>query len=447
MKPKLTLEKPYNQTNLTKAVKQGIPGMVVTGPNLYFRVSQEGSAFWIYRYISPETKKRREMSLGSVKLNGSDGLTHQQAQDKLSSQRELVKSGRDPLAEKERESRGSVIGKTVDDLAESYLSWCQGRIENPQIYERLYRDEIKPVIGGDAFASIAPTDIIAVLDAVKVRRKKEVGERPATTNDCLYLLRRIFKHGIKNGWYTRQNPTDTLSVKEDAGGEESARKRFLTSEEVETVFRVFRENIDVFGWENYTACALLLCLGVRKVQLTGLPWHEVDTENWVWTIPAEPEDPGRNKSNREIAIPISPKIRHWFQCQRIISRGSDYVFPARRMSKRSKNPFMNHSTINRAIDGLFGLPNGKGRGPRENLMAKAGIKEKFTVHDLRRTFRTHLSQIGTPLHISERCLNHSIDKLVETYDQHDWLEERAEAMDKLAERFISLIGDEPKLGP
>ncbi|MDF4350696.1 integrase, partial [Vibrio parahaemolyticus] len=62
-----------------------------------------------------------------------------------------------------------------------------------------------------------------------------------------------------------------------------------------------------------------------------------------------------------------------------------------------------------------------------------------TVHDLRRTFRTLLSQCGVAPHIAERCLNHKLGKQIDTYDKHDFLEERKRALDKLSKLLDSYI--------
>jgi integrase len=444
-KPSVTT--PYSQSKFIKAAADGVPGLVALGSGLYFRITDEGTAFWFFRFTSPETGKRRNMRIAPVKVK-KEGLTYPQAQDKAAELRTLVREGIDPINEKKRKSRGSIIGNTVDDLANHYLARCRARIKNPQIPERHYRDEVKPIIGDYAFANVTPPDLVVVLDAVKKRKAETYGQRPAVTNDVLFFLRNLFDHAIKMG-YLQANPAATLTTKDDGGGPESRRKRALSEDEVKIVFHVFKENIRSFGWENYIACALLLCIGCRKSELTGLPWHELDREKWEWTLPEKPNDPGRNKSEREITMPISPRIRHWFEYLRFSSMGSDYVFPTRRISKRSKNPFMSESTLNRAVDTLFGISNGKNvenqPRARENVMAKAGVTQHFTIHDLRRTFRTFMSKLDVAPHISERCLNHSLEGIVENYDVYDWLPQRTEAMNNLADYVLSLIGEEPKL--
>ena len=58
----------------------------------------------------------------------------------------------------------------------------------------------------------------------------------------------------------------------------------------------------------------------------------------------------------------------------------------------------------------------------------------FTPHDLTRTMRSELSKLRVPPHVAERCLNHSLGRIIETYDQHDYLDERREALQKWADQ-------------
>ena len=62
------------------------------------------------------------------------------------------------------------------------------------------------------------------------------------------------------------------------------------------------------------------------------------------------------------------------------------------------------------------------------------LDEDFCPHDLRRTCRSGLSVIKIPPHIAERCLNHSLGRIAETYDTHDYLDERREALQKWADQ-------------
>ncbi len=108
-------------------------------------------------------------------------------------------------------------------------------------------------------------------------------------------VKRHLRHGVK---FQLIDPSPALSCEiSDAGGVEKSRSRFLTLKEVDQVFAVFRENKDSFTRENYLACALLLCLGVRKAELTEARWDEFNLDKALWRLPADrsKSDNGLNK--------------------------------------------------------------------------------------------------------------------------------------------------------
>jgi integrase len=58
--------------------------------------------------------------------------------------------------------------------------------------------------------------------------------------------------------------------------------------------------------------------------------------------------------------------------------------------------------------------------------------EPFTIHDFRRTARTHLAALGVDPHIAERCLNHKIYGVEGIYNRHAYFNERRDALAKWA---------------
>ena len=56
----------------------------------------------------------------------------------------------------------------------------------------------------------------------------------------------------------------------------------------------------------------------------------------------------------------------------------------------------------------------------------------FTIHDLRRTARTHLAELGIDPVVAERCLNHKIKGVEGIYNRHDYFKERQEALNRWA---------------
>ena len=168
-------------------------------------------------------------------------------------------------------------------------------------------------------------------------------------------------------------------------------------------------------------------LGVRKSELCEARWEEFDLEAGIWDLSKE-----RSKTGASITIPLPTQAIEWLKVQQGHACGSPYVFPARRASKR---PHMGPDTLNRAISKLFGREAGRKVQPPN----KMDDLEHFTIHDLRRTFRSLAAAEGVPSHVAERCLNHKLKGVEGIYDRYDYFEERKIAHQRVANAIEALI--------
>jgi len=165
---------------------------------------------------------------------------------------------------------------------------------------------------------------------------------------------------------------------------------------------------------------------VRKGELCCSKWDEFELDKALWHLPE-----GRSKTGAPITIPLPKQILEWLNELKIRSCGSDYVFPARRASKK---PHMGDDTLNRAISSMFGHEAGRKIQPA-NLM---GDIKPFSPHDLRRTFRSLASSQKVDSHVAERCLNHKLKGVEGIYDRYDYLDERLAAHVTIA-NYLELI--------
>jgi len=409
-----------NDAQLKSRLKAGRPGKYRVDQGLYFRVTPEGSGFWILRYSIGG--RRRELTLGRYG-RAPLGIPLADARLKASLAKAKVHQGVDPLVERRRTHLINI--KTVDDVAADWLSERERRIENPQIPRRVYRRDISPAIGELSVTRVNPRDILAILRAINA------SGRPTIANDALLYCRQLFNHAIKLGLITT-NPAAAFSM-HDAGGTESSRQRALSLSELKIVFEVFRENQQVMTRENYLAIALLAVLGVRKGELIAARWDELDFEKNTWTLNSD-----RTKTNSGIVIPLPDKIIPWLRELSVRACGSEYVFPSRRASKR--RGYISDDTLNHALSKLFGQKIGGNRKSHPDVLGQAGI-EHFVIHDLRRTCRSLLAQNGVPPHIAERCLNHKLRGVAAVYDRYDYLDERRNALSQLAKQILPLVGE------
>ncbi len=403
-----------NDKQIKSLLRKGEAGRHAVGGGLYFRVSAEGTGFWVARYTA--NGKRREITLGRYPEVSLADATLETSKLQAS-----VRQGIDPLAEKKRPD--SVKIRTVDDLAKDWLkNDIEKRLKHPQIPRRIYERFLSPPFGELALERVTPMDVRHAIEAIAA------SGRPTVANDALGYCKQLFRHGIRLD-LMKSNPADAFTV-QHAGGVEKSRDRALSIKELTTVFQVLRENSDSFTRENYLAFALLLVLGVRKGELIAARWEEFDLKGATWDLPE-----GRSKTGVAITIPLPDITIGWLEELKLRGYRSEYVFPSRRASKR--RAYISDDTLNHALAKMFGQKIRPGEPP-ENKLGEAGI-EHFTVHDLRRTCRSLLAAAGVSGAVAERCLNHKLKGVEGIYDRHDYLAERREALQKIADQVGPII--------
>lgn len=369
------------------------------GGGLTFTLSAAGTAAWVFRYRF--AGRPRELTLGNY-----PDISLKEARKLATAARAQVDQLIDPAAEKRRIKAEARRTGTVDELFRLfYRQTILPKYKHPEVVERVFRRDILPQIGKKPAREVVPADIDSVLRRIVADR------RPTVANDALRLMRKMFRFASKRQ-LVGFNPAADFDLA-DAGGKEQARQRALSRDELKVLFRSMREAGPAFTRDNELAVKLLLSLAVRKMELLAARWEEFDLDAAIWRLPAE-----RSKAGRGIDIPLAEHVLGWLQELQVRACLSPYVFPSRRASKRF--PHVGPDTLNAA---LKALPHGL---------------EPFTVHDFRRTARTLLSSLGVRPHVAERCLNHKLRGVQGVYDTHDCLDERRQALGRLADLIVRL---------
>ena len=120
----------------------------------------------------------------------------------------------------------------------------------------------------------------------------------------------------------------------------------------------------------------------------------------------------RTKTGESLDIPLAPQVVAWLNALRTRAAGSDFIFPKRRRDPRERVPHVGLDTLNVALQRV------------------AHKLAHFTLHDLRRTARTHLAALGVRREVAERCLGHKLRGVEGTYDRHDYFKERRVALEQ-----------------
>ncbi len=370
--------------------------------------ARAGRASWILRYRI--NGRSREKVLGrypEVSLRDARELARQD--------RAQIERGVDVAMAKQIAKALLTSVPTVQRLGEVWFAkYIEPRYKHPEVVSRVLRKHINPLLG-----QIAPHDVQPVhIDHVLTRIVR--GGAPTVANDALRYMSRMFRMAVRNHWIERNPVADFDLI--DAGGKEVSRDRWLSMEELRQLAQAMQRTPN-FGRENELAVWLLLALCVRKMELLSARWEAFDLDAGVWTLDRE-----NTKTSAAIRIPLAKPVVAWLKEARIFSFGKPYVFPARRLvhvrlGVQRKNLFehVGPDTLNVALKRL-----------------KVLDIEHFTVHDMRRTARTHLAGLGVNRFVAERSLNHKLRSVEGVYDRYDYFAERTAALGAWATLLASV---------
>ncbi len=382
------------------------------GDGLYLRFREgDTGATWRFRYRF--NGKQRVMNLGSYAV-----LSLANARKAAKDLSARVAMGYDVAGEKQERKRDAVAkieedknALTVAQLADEYFErMILGRWKYPNIVRSRIENDIKPQIGKMKAEDVKPRDIDTMIQTVVKRGA------PTIANDVLRWAKRIFDFGIKRH-VVEHNPASAFDLA-DAGGKEDARDRWLTREEIIKLFQAMRDKAGTFTIENLYAVRLLLLLAVRKEELIAAQWREFDLDAAMWHLPEE-----RTKTSAAIDIPLPATAVETLRELQRLACSSAYVFPARKMQSRMV-PHIDLNTLNAAL--------------AKHIKPILKDVPNFTIHDFRRTARTHLAALGIEPHIAERCLNHKLKGIEGIYNRHDYYDERRKALDEWS-RLLSAL--------
>lgn len=370
-------------------------------PALQLRVTPRGTKTWALAYKSPLTGKWSKSAFG---MYPDIGLA--EAKDRAQELSVAVRKGSDPVHDKRRKA----LLESFRDLSREYMREHQSRNErngkrskSSQEAQRLLDKDILPKLGCMRAELVRRHHVMEVVEAIAKREAFVAADR------TLGLIRAIFNWGCGSG---RLDHNPTLGLKRR--GTSRPKTRTLSSVEIK-IFWHASEDLKGMTRSIRDALRLQLLTGLRINEITEASRSEIDFEKRLWIVPAE-----RTKSEREHHLPLSrPAIalirritahEDLEEERRARRYGEQYkkpelLFPSRvrewRRSHRDK-PLKWQRRVPGALD-----PHAASRClvRCRNDFAKAGIKDSFNTHDLRRTVATQLGDMGVADEIIERILN------------------------------------------
>ena len=370
------------------------------------RVSPKGKITYSMRYYYNNNRKR--LDLGSYPL-----MSLKEARAENQRLRKKLEQGHDPKVVRQLEKQSIVAAKSLEGLFDLwYESYCVKNKKGHFEIKRSFDIHVFPEIGKLPAEKIT---LHAWLDILE----KLSETTPAIAERILVNAKQMLKFAVKRKLIPA-NPLSDIYAKEDLQIKKRSVDRNLSDEEIRMVWlAIDRSRITP---KNKLFVKLCLIYGCRNGELRQSEKDHFDFDKKVWTIPPENHKLGKS-TGKPLLRPITPTIEGYLKEAFELSAGSKYVF------------------TNDGSDEVMGT-----RAPLAipyNIMQYLRRKESFEIehfsmHDLRRTCRSNLSSI-TEFHLAEIMLGHSIGRIVQTYDQYDYLKEQAEAYEKWCKRIFEIV--------
>ena len=329
-----------------------------------------GAAYYFVKYTH-EGKQRRQ-SLGEVTRGNLRAMRLLASEVKS-----RARAGQDIIAEKqaaetraEAEREATKNRKTLGTLVTEYLTARKGALRQRSYLEvqRHLRTQWLPLHARD-IKTIIRADVVAVLDALERDSGKVAADRARVS------LSTLFMWAIDRGYC---DTTPMLNIK--ARSVNGARERVLTEAELVEIWRTCLDN------DYGRIVRLLILTGQRKSEIGDLLWVEVNVADRQVELPSV-----RTKNKRPHVVPLSTEA-----LALLLPRRGDraHVF-----GRRAGTGFSGWSKAKRELDARIAM-----------LRKKRGISEtmpSWTIHDLRRSFVTHVLEKRLALpHVAEACVNH-----------------------------------------
>lgn len=304
---------------------------------------------------------------------------------------EARKDAKKRLAEKPNVRRKLSLGQAYDAY-KAIIASKKPRTQRD--YKRMLDKYLLPHLERKKLGDITYEDIIAITDQLA----------SSEAAHCLAVGRTFFRWCVRPPRrYIPHSPLEGAQVKTG-----KPRKRVLEPDELKIVWRAAESQ----AYPHGAIVHLLILTGQRRGEIANLrrPWinekdRTITLPDWV------------TKNGKEHTFPYGDITCAILETVPRLNT-TDLLFPSRVSDER---PISGWSKYKKEMgDGIEG----------------------WTLHDLRRTFRTIHAEIGTPSHIGERLVNHvaAVQTDVESiYDRYTYMPEMRKAVERFEQHLSKLL--------
>jgi integrase len=369
------------------------------GKGLLLRIKPTGGKSWIFNYIHPVTKKRKNLTLGTYpELSLSD------ARDMRANNRSLVAKFVDPKANKENiivEERQRLLS-TFELATRDWYELKKNKIAPKYAIEiiRSFEKHVFPSLGQTPITEMKARIVIDILKPVAA------GGALETVRRLCQRINEVMVYSINIGLITT-NPL--LGIREAFITPTSKAMPSLKPNQLAKLMKdlslanIRKVTRTLIEWQLHTM--------VRPGEAACAEWDEIDFDARTWTIPASKM---KRKSNGEHVVPLTGQAMAILAFVGQITGRRKYIFPSDIDPKKHANA----STSNMAL----------------KRMGYGGL---LVAHGLRSLASSTLNEQGFDADVIESCLAH-VDKnaVRRAYNRTDYLERRRKVMEWWSEHIL-----------
>ncbi len=399
-----------------------------TVDGLTLRIGPRGRPTWSFRFrIVGEggVTERGTKLVGSryhrVSLGTYPDVGLKEARRKAAAYLDDAAAGRNPILEFEEQA----IDKrdTVANLVDDYIAHAKTAMRSWRNAKWNLNRHIVVAWGSRPVGGITERDARNLIDKVaKGEPDPATGiakPRPGAASEARKWGSMLFEWGRSKG-RVKANPF--AEVKAPKLGE---RRRYLSMEEARAVWEAAGD----LGEPWCKAIRLLMLTGCREMEICGARRSWLDLKDATLLIPPEIYKSGRHflVTLPAEAVAIFEGLPRW--------NGGDYLL----------------STTN-GEKPIAGVPRkivNKLHVAAEAILGRS--MDRFALHDLRRTVRTHLARLGVDDIVAEMVLGHALKGLQASYNVYGFAVEKRRALESWAAELTTLPteveADAPALDP
>jgi integrase len=344
---------------------------------------------YIYRFRHPDTDKLTQITLGH-----EPGMSLAAARLAMLEQKQMRKAGRVPSVKAEVDE--GKADYSVESLADDYLKELTGRRKEKGVKDvRRTLNNVLVKNHGKLQARLLDKALLQKVTFAQIDRGNNV-----QAGRFLRELSAALEVAIDDGKLPSDfgNPAQSVMAtlkRRKIRTTAQAGKRWLKDPELRKLFEWLQSAACTFSNSQRIAIELTLRTACRSGEAISARWEDIDLERGEWSLTD-------TKTGVPRTIALSKQTVAWIRTLTVL-RSGEFLCPSSKGSHHLSQKSLTHQLWH------------------ARKTNRHPAIDSWSPHDLRRTVRTRLAEMGIPTQVGEAMLGHSRSGVEGIYDLAEYL--------------------------